>query len=98
MCPSTPFLTRNLGRLGDTDTAAGSKCPDVPVDGCVGSQSHPGGAGDGTTCDELRAAEAVGRRQGCKGELAHSGAWDASLKPRWIAQADKASVEDAFGV
>lgn len=84
--------------MGDTDTATGRKCPDVPVDGGVGSQSHPGGAGDGTTCDELQAAEAVERRQGCKVELAHSGAWDESFKPRWIAQADTASLEDAFGV
>jgi len=82
MPPSTPFENDEQDRLGDTDTAAGSKCPDVPVDGSVGSQSHPRGAGDGTTRDELQAAEAVERRQGCKGELAHSGAWDASPKPR----------------
>ena len=82
MPPSTPFETQDRTSLGDTDTAAGSKCPDVPVDGSVGSQSHPRGAGDGTTRDELQAAEAVERRQGCKGELAHSGAWDASPKPR----------------
>ena len=61
-------------------------------------KSHPRGAGNGTTRDELRAAEAVERRQGRKGELARPGAWGASSKPRWIAQADKASLEEAFGV
>ena len=30
--------------MGDTDTAAGSKCPDVPVDGRVGSRQVCTGA------------------------------------------------------
>ncbi len=44
MPASTPFETQDRTSLGDTDTAAGSKCPDVPVDGRVGSRQVCTGA------------------------------------------------------
>lgn len=51
MPPSTPFPLRSKnGRHGH---GRGEEIPRCPGDGSAGSQSCPGGAGDGTTCDEL---------------------------------------------
>lgn len=80
---------RNL-RLGDTDTAAGSKCPDVPANEQADSSkywSEPrhGAASDCRTGDPPQAAEDTEMCQGCKGELAHPLGHGATCDQRWIA-------------
>jgi len=61
--------------------AAGSKCPVCLSIGEQVCKSCHGAARKGRTGEEPRSGEVTVTSQGCKGELAHPGAFDASRKP-----------------
>lgn len=83
-------------RSGDVDTAARSKCRDVPAARCAGiNESRPGAAREGRTGDARRAGEAAVMQQGRKGDLARPARCGSRRNGPWTAQPGTACLEHA---
>ena len=82
MPPSTPLLSHQAMQVRATWThGRREQMPGEPVDRRAGIESCHGAAREGRTGEEPQSGEAVVTLQGCKGELAHPGALDASPEP-----------------
>jgi hypothetical protein len=81
MLASTPLPNPSLQVRATWTYGRREEMPDKPVNRKAGIQSCHGAAREGRTGEEPQSGEATVRWQGCKGELAHPGALDASPKP-----------------
>lgn len=82
MPPSTPLPSHQAMQVRATWThGRREQMPGEPVGRRAGSKSCHGAARKGRTGEEPQSGEVTVTSQGCKGELAHPGAFDVSRRP-----------------